>query len=131
MAPHIQLILGGARSGKSRFALEQGNESSFDPLIFLATASAGDAEMKERIEKHRMSRSVKDSRWRTIEEPYHLMKALEDSAIHDKGLLVLDCVTLWVSNLLCGMGGKIQSVSESEKTFDELLRTLPQLKGTI
>ena len=128
MAPHIQLILGGARSGKSRFALDQGNGSSFDPLLFLATASAGDDEMKERIDKHRSSR---DRRWKTMEEPYQLVTALKRSAVHDRGLLVLDCVTLWVSNLLCGMGGKVLSMSEIEKIFAELVHTLPSLKGNI
>src|SRR5277367_5830091 len=108
MAPHIQLILGGARSGKSRFALDQGDEPFFGPLLFLATASAGDDEMKQRIEHHRMGR---DKKWQTIEEPYHLVETLRREAVHDKGLLVLDCTTLWISNLLCGMGGKPLSLS--------------------
>lgn len=131
MASHIQLILGGARSGKSRFALQQGNESSFDPLLFLATATAGDEEMKDRIEKHRMSRLEKDSRWKAIEEPYRLAGVLGNSAVHEKGLLVIDCVTLWISNLLCGMGGNPLSNTECEKTFEDLLQTLARAKGQI
>jgi adenosylcobinamide kinase/adenosylcobinamide-phosphate guanylyltransferase len=118
----------GARSGKSRFALGQGNEGSFDPLIFLATASAGDAEMKERIERHRVGR---DPKWRTVEEPYRLTETLAGRAIEERGLVVVDCLTLWVSNLLCGMGGNELSLSESEKILDEFLSTVPRSKGHI
>jgi adenosylcobinamide kinase / adenosylcobinamide-phosphate guanylyltransferase len=128
MTPHIQLILGGARSGKSRFALDQGNESTFEPLLFLATASAGDEEMKQRIQHHKIGR---DKKWQTFEEPYRLAETLKREAVHDRGLVVVDCATLWISNLLCGMGGKALSLSESETEIENFLDTLPQLKGNI
>jgi adenosylcobinamide kinase / adenosylcobinamide-phosphate guanylyltransferase len=128
MAPHLQLILGGARSGKSRYALNQGNEASFDPKIFLATASPGDEEMKSRIEQHRSTRSAE---WKTLEAPYDLINALENSAAHEKGLVVVDCLTLWISNLLCGMGGKAQSMTEIKNEFKKLESLLRQLKGNI
>jgi len=127
MAP-LQLILGGARSGKSRYALAQGNESSFDPRIFIATASPGDEEMKNRIEQHRSTRSPE---WKTVESSYHLVDALEKSAVHEKGLIVVDCLTLWISNLLCGMGGKALSMSEIKNEFKKLEHLLPKLKGNI
>lgn len=128
MAPHLQLILGGARSGKSRFALDQGNETSFSSLLFLATASAGDGEMKERIEHHRRARPPE---WRTVEEPYLLSRALEREAVQEGGLVVVDCATLWISNLLCGMGGKNLTPAESESEIEIFIRNLPQLKGNI
>ena len=73
MSPHVTLILGGARSGKSAYAIAQGDENSFESLNFLATASAGDEEMKKRIERHRADRN---NRWNLVEEPYHLAEAL-------------------------------------------------------
>jgi adenosylcobinamide kinase / adenosylcobinamide-phosphate guanylyltransferase len=128
MAPHFQLILGGARSGKSRFALAQGDEPSFTPLSFLATASAVDGEMEKRIEHHKRTRPAV---WHTVEEPYCLAQALEREAAHEGGLVVVDCATLWISNLLCGMGGKKLSPLESEKEIEFFLRTLSRLKGNI
>src|SRR5579859_369268 len=125
---HLQLLLGGARSGKSRYALHQGNENTFDPLTFLATASIGDEEMKQRVERHRAERHVE---WKTVEAPYHLAEALREIAIHEKGLTIVDCTTLWISNLLCGMGGKILTVAEIENEIEKLIQILPQLKGTI
>ncbi|HEY5038637.1 MAG TPA: bifunctional adenosylcobinamide kinase/adenosylcobinamide-phosphate guanylyltransferase [bacterium] len=128
MAPHLQLILGGARSGKSRYALRQGNEADFNPRLYLATASAGDEEMKSRIAQHRKER---DASWQTVEEPYHLPETLRQSASHEKGLVIVDCTTLWVSNLLCGMGGKALSIPEIKLEFEKLIQVLPRLKGNI
>ena len=126
MASSIQLILGGARSGKSSFALGQGNEKDFDPRIFLATASGGDEEMRERIRHHRVERT--DS-WITVEEPYHLTEALTQAASKDQGLVVVDCATLWISNLLCGMGGKNLTPSEVEVQIDLFLVSLSSQQG--
>jgi adenosylcobinamide kinase / adenosylcobinamide-phosphate guanylyltransferase len=128
MAPHIQLILGGARSGKSRYALNQETGDAFHPRVFIATATAGDEEMKQRIKQHKLDR---DKQWRTIEEPYHLTKTLARETEGGGGLVVVDCTTFWISNLLCGMGGKALSLSEIETEFQEFLKTLPQLKGNI
>jgi adenosylcobinamide kinase/adenosylcobinamide-phosphate guanylyltransferase len=89
------LVLGGARSGKSRYA--QGLAESV-PLakIFLATAQAGDREMSERIAKHRQDR---DESWTTREEPLALPEALHREAGAGRIVLV-DCLTLWLSNLM-------------------------------
>ena len=125
---HLQLILGGARSGKSRYALHQGNEDSFDSKIFLATATALDGEMTRRIERHREERGFQ---WETIEEPYDILKVLETRAHLPGGLMVLDCATLWISNLLCGMGGKVLTPPEIETLFGQFLQVLPQLKGNL
>jgi adenosylcobinamide kinase / adenosylcobinamide-phosphate guanylyltransferase len=89
------LILGGARSGKSRFAESLVETSGFEP-VYLATAQALDCEMKERIAMHRARRGPA---WRTIEEPLDLAGALERTSAAGKAVLV-DCLTLWISNLM-------------------------------
>ena len=89
------LVLGGARSGKSRRALTIAEQSS-DQRIFIATAECLDEEMHSRIELHRADRGIG---WQTIEEPVHLVMALAESAAPDQ-VCVVDCLTLWLSNLL-------------------------------
>jgi adenosylcobinamide kinase/adenosylcobinamide-phosphate guanylyltransferase len=93
MAPLI-LVLGGARSGKSRHA--ERLISAYDaPWIYIATAEARDEEMRGRISEHRGRR---DDRWHLIEAPHALADAVRD-APSDRPLLV-DCLTLWLSNRL-------------------------------
>lgn len=90
----VTLVLGGARSGKSRYA-----ESLIAPLgerVYLATAEAGDAEMAERIRRHRARRG---DGWTTVEEPLALAPALAVHARPGRGVLV-DCLTLWLANLM-------------------------------
>lgn len=89
------LILGGARSGKSRYA--QSIAEAFDgALVFIATGEAHDAEMTARIDRHRADRG---ERWRTVEAPLALAEAIRASAAPDH-LLLVDCLTLWTSNLM-------------------------------
>jgi adenosylcobinamide kinase/adenosylcobinamide-phosphate guanylyltransferase len=89
------LVLGGARSGKSTFAERRAAESG-RPVLYLATATAGDAEMAARIAAHRAARPAD---WRTVEVPLEPAAAIRE---HARGgdLVLLDCVTLWVSNRL-------------------------------
>ncbi|MGH7961852.1 MAG: bifunctional adenosylcobinamide kinase/adenosylcobinamide-phosphate guanylyltransferase [Candidatus Binatia bacterium] len=90
------LILGGARSGKSAHAQRRAQEWD-GRLVYLATAEGKDAEMKKRIALHRARR--RSRRWETIEEPLEVvwqLKEIDDGV----GAVVLDCVTLWVSNAL-------------------------------
>ena len=87
-------VTGGARSGKSAFALRKASSLAGDAVSFIATAEALDVEMSERIERHRLERN---SNWQTLEESLDIESALE-RATHK--LIVLDCVALWVSNLL-------------------------------
>jgi adenosylcobinamide kinase/adenosylcobinamide-phosphate guanylyltransferase len=89
------LVLGGARSGKSAFAEKLIGDSGLT-RIYLATAAAGDDEMKARIAHHRIQRG---EGWTTIEEPLALVDALTREAIHGRVVLV-DCLTLWLSNLM-------------------------------
>ena len=90
----LVFLVGGARSGKSRLAqllaLQAGG-----PVTFIATGEPRDAEMKKRIARHRTERP---STWRTIEEPLDLLGALRSVGPED--CVIVDCLTLWVSNLL-------------------------------
>jgi adenosylcobinamide kinase/adenosylcobinamide-phosphate guanylyltransferase len=88
-------VLGGARSGKSRYA--QGRaEACPGALAYIATAQAFDDEMADRIARHRDDR---DARWTTLEEPLDLAGAI-DRAGAGAGAVLVDCLTLWLSNLM-------------------------------
>ncbi len=91
----LTLVLGGARSGKSRHA-EQLVEHSGGAPIYLATAEAGDREMADRITAHQARRGTA---WRTVEEPLDLAGALRREA-KAGGAVLVDCLTLWLANLI-------------------------------
>lgn len=97
--PQLILVLGGARSGKSSFA-ERLALRSGRQVAFIATATAGDAEMTERIARHR---AVRPAAWHTIEEPLDLAKAVRQAA-EVADVLLLDCLTLWLTNWLMARG---------------------------
>lgn len=88
-------VLGGARSGKSRYAQARAEAAGGSP-VFVATAEAFDDEMRARIARHQADR---DARWRTVEAPRDLPAAIDALNAEDAVVLV-DCLTLWVSNLL-------------------------------
>ena len=89
------LVLGGARSGKSRYAVEQAAQSA-GRVAFLATARALDGDMATRIARHRAERPAA---WTTLEEPQDIVAACRRAATsHD--LIVVDCATVWVANLM-------------------------------
>jgi adenosyl cobinamide kinase/adenosyl cobinamide phosphate guanylyltransferase len=94
----LTLIIGGARSGKSRYAQQTAAARGGD-VLFVATAAPGDGDMAARIARHRAERP---EHWRTIEEQRGLARALAAAA--PAPIVVLDCVTLWVSNLLLAEG---------------------------
>ena len=118
LAP-VTLVLGGARSGKSRHA-EALVESRPGTCVYLATAQAGDAEMAARIAAHRARRGP---RWTTVEEPLELAGALAAAAGPERAVLV-DCLTLWLSNLL-DAGRDVAAETEA------LLDALPGLAGPV
>ena len=91
----LELYLGGARSGKSALAERQALASGLQP-VYVATAEAGDEEMAARIDHHRRRR---DAGWQTVEEPLALADCLTRLARPDRQLVV-DCLTLWATNLL-------------------------------
>jgi adenosylcobinamide kinase/adenosylcobinamide-phosphate guanylyltransferase len=88
-------VLGGARSGKSRYAQARA-EAIAGRHIFIATAEAHDAEMRDRIARHRADR---DERWQTVEAPHDLAAAL-DAADDADAVVLVDCLTIWISNLM-------------------------------
>ncbi len=115
-----ELILGGARSGKSALAEQYAVASALE-VVYIATAEARDGEMCERIAHHQARRP---EHWGCIEEPLQLAAVLQQQASEERCLLV-DCLTLWLSNLLA-VGDEL---FERERTA--LLDALPQLPGRI
>lgn len=92
----VTVLIGGARAGKSALAARLASQTGL-PVTFVATAQALDEEMKGRIARHREERP---SEWETVEEPLDLGEALD--AIDPARAVVIDCLTLWVSNLVLG-----------------------------
>ncbi|MBN2107005.1 MAG: bifunctional adenosylcobinamide kinase/adenosylcobinamide-phosphate guanylyltransferase [Deltaproteobacteria bacterium] len=88
-------ITGGVKSGKSAYALKLGQELGVKHA-FIATATAGDDEMARKIAMHKAERA---GRWQTFEEPCDIATALRKAAL-DHDMVLIDCMTLWVSNLL-------------------------------
>ncbi|MBU0654162.1 MAG: bifunctional adenosylcobinamide kinase/adenosylcobinamide-phosphate guanylyltransferase [Gammaproteobacteria bacterium] len=115
------LILGGARSGKSRFAENLALQSGHD-VLYIATAQAHDAEMFARIQHHQASRPA---RWQTLEEPLALADALQQHARPDC-LLLVDCLTLWLTNLLC-----LEDEPRLDAEISALVDCLPSLTGDV
>jgi len=91
----LQLILGGARSGKSRLAEKLAAETQL-PVTYIATSQPLDGEMNQRVAQHRARRPAE---WALVEEPLALARVLQENAATDRCLLV-DCLTLWLTNLL-------------------------------
>jgi adenosylcobinamide kinase/adenosylcobinamide-phosphate guanylyltransferase len=119
MREGLVLVLGGARSGKSAHAERLVLESGLAP-VYLATAEAGDAEMAARIAHHRARRGPA---WTTIEEPEELEEVLRREASSDRALLV-DCLTLWLSNLLlkgAAMPDRIESLVQTLRAIPGLI----------
>lgn len=90
----LSLLIGGARAGKSSLAAQLAHKTGL-PVTFVATAEAGDEEMKQRIARHRAERPAE---WTTLEEPLALARALDGAGADDT--VIVDCLTLWVSNLI-------------------------------
>lgn len=115
-----RLILGGARSGKSAFAERLASQSG-RPVTYIATAEAHDAEMAARIAHHRQQRPA---HWQVLEAPLQLTESLQAHARAD-ALLLVDCLTLWLSNHL------LHAPEALQQTLDTLLQTLPKLPGEV
>lgn len=131
MSEKVHLVLGGARSGKSRFA-EQAAIESGKEVVYIATATVYDEEMQARINRHIDDRP---GHWLTVEEPLRLAQILEQHADKDKCLLV-DCLTLWLTNVLMAeqsakseqadsAEGEIKSLAEYKAELLTVLNILP------
>jgi len=117
----ITLVLGGVRSGKSRYV--QTLAAGVSPVAFVATArpSDSDEEMRLKIERHRAERSPE---WRTIEEPLHIDRVLVQEGSNYQMLLV-DCLTLYAANLLDAERGNLIDVEERLQSLYAALRSVP------
>ena len=128
----LELILGGARSGKSRLA-DQRASAHGGPVTVIATAEAGDAEMAARIDRHRADRPAG---WHTIEAPTGLADTLRASAT-GHGCVIVDCLTLWLSNLLMQDAAELSAPHAADalprwqQEHAALLACLPELPGQI
>lgn len=116
----VELILGGARSGKSALAEQRASEGGRQ-VVYIATAEAGDEEMAERIAHHRERRP---EAWLSVEEPLALAAVLAENAAADRAVIV-DCLTLWLSNLMAADEARLNDERE------QLLRLLPSLPGRV
>jgi len=125
----IVLVTGGSRSGKSSFARRLA-ESTGGPRAFVATCPKGlDREMEQRILRHRRERSRK--KWRTIEEPVNLARAL---AVNRKyNVMLVDCLTLWIHNLMHEAEKKRREITEDDirKTAIRLLKVCRTRPGMV
>lgn len=110
-SPMRSLILGGARSGKSQYALQLAKRRWQHPL-YLATAEERDDEMRRRVAEHRRAR---DATWLCVEEPLAIATVLRDTTHQADGILV-DCLTLWLANVLLKEG-----IAAVEQRQEELL----------
>jgi adenosylcobinamide kinase/adenosylcobinamide-phosphate guanylyltransferase len=117
---HTIIITGGARSGKSIFAEKRAREFGAS-LCYLATAQTRDEEMDERVRRHRERRGAE---WTTVEEPVHLSQALARSDGQFQVILV-DCLTLWISNLLF----KYEEIGENVE--ERINQALHRLRSTL
>ena len=117
----FQLILGGARSGKSRLAEQTAKETGLS-VIYIATAQALDTEMQQRITHHQQQRPA---HWHVFEEPIYLADRLLQFDQANQ-LILVDCLTLWLSNLLLAEDSALQ-----QQQIQQLLNVLPQLKSKI
>jgi adenosylcobinamide kinase / adenosylcobinamide-phosphate guanylyltransferase len=108
---HITLVIGGARSGKSAWA-DQHAKKSGRQVLYVATATAGDDEMAARIAAHQSQRPAS---WHTVEEPGNLLRAIQANATPGD-TVVVDCLTLWVSNVVMKAIGPTRDVDTMPPT---------------
>jgi adenosylcobinamide kinase / adenosylcobinamide-phosphate guanylyltransferase len=125
---HIVLVTGGARSGKSRHAQGLG-EALPGPRLFVATMPALDEETARRIERHQRERA--EGGWETVEEPVDLAGVLSRSA--EYGVRLVECLTLWVNNLMyqAEQAGRPLDEDEVAQRCEELIEACRDLPGTV
>ena len=95
----LVLIIGGARSGKSSWAIRYAEEN-YDKLLFMATAEIIDEEMADRVRLHKKSRGID---WQLYEEPLEIGKAIKKGFV-ETDVILIDCMTIWLNNVLFKMG---------------------------
>ena len=118
----VTLVLGGVRSGKSRYAQQLAEQSSH--VVFIATATVSDDEMKAKIQRHREDRPAN---WLTVEEPLELAQALTRHA-PDCEVILLDCLTVFASNLMDAEGDDDNAI---ERRVQELCEALHSVRCSV
>jgi len=130
--PH-ELILGGQRSGKSRCAEQRASAWLAQPgrsAVLLATALAGDAEMTERIARHRADRALRVPGLASAEVPRELAQVLRQHSAPPQ-LVVIDCLTLWLTNLLMPLQGASLSDAELDGVCRDFIAALQSAPGPV
>ena len=122
------LITGGARSGKSGFA-ERLMQSLTDQAVYVATGQAFDEEMQARIDLHKHQRMESGYAWETVEEPYDLPVLLE--RLSGGGAVLVDCLTLWLSNVLLAVEGFEDRQTLVEQEITRLEKSVSAFEGTL
>jgi adenosylcobinamide kinase/adenosylcobinamide-phosphate guanylyltransferase len=129
VAPQIQFVLGGARSGKSAHAealaqtrpdTDERKQRDDQRLVYIATAEIFDAEMESRVELHRQRRGPE---WDLVEAPLDLPRAIRDSD-NDKAVILVDCLSVWTTNLLIHE----RDIEQARQALIDILR---ECKGRI
>ena len=121
MSRPFTLVVGGARGGKSRFAQELA-EKTGESVLFVATAEAGDEEMRRRIEKHRSSRPAS---WRTLEATSGLADHIRKES-NGENVVLIDCITLLVNNII-GESGREGEQIEEEHVEGKIIKEINEL----
>jgi adenosylcobinamide kinase/adenosylcobinamide-phosphate guanylyltransferase len=122
MERQLIFITGGCRSGKSQYALDYANRH-FQRKLYLATCQALDEEMVQRIENHKRLRGPE---WLTVEEPIEIIDQMKRRG-DDVEVILLDCLTLWISNLLLKWDNDLKIMKET----DSLVHTLRERRASI
>ena len=118
----VTLVLGGARSGKSRYA--QQVASCFERVTFIATPRPSDSEMRRKIARHRRERPAA---WKTVEVPLNLYKTIRSES-QKTDVVLVDCLTLYVANV---MGAEKSSKSDPRKLIEEVCDAIRASKASV
>jgi adenosylcobinamide kinase/adenosylcobinamide-phosphate guanylyltransferase len=118
MGKKVILITGGCRSGKSRFALDYAN-LHFSKKLYLATCEVLDEEMARRVENHK---KIRGPEWRTVEEPLEVVEKVRRHG-DEAEVILLDCITLWLSNLLLKWDDDSKVTSEVDRLIETLKKS--------
>lgn len=118
MEKRMIFVTGGCRSGKSRYALHYANQH-FSNKLFLATCEVLDEEMAQRIENHKKMRGLE---WRTVEEPVDIIDKIRKDRT-DSEVILIDCLTLWLYNLLMKWDSDLRIMEETETLIDTLKKS--------
>lgn len=128
-----ELLLGGQKSGKSRTAEMRAVdwlETSGREALLIATARAGDDEMAARIARHQADRALRVPGLRTLEEPAELAQAIERCSRPER-LVIVDCLTLWLTQIAFAPAGAAASASDVERRCDQLVDAVSGASGAV